>query len=566
MTHLTRGTRLGQFTIRDCIGEGGMGTVYKALDTALGGRTVAIKTLKTDKIAEPEWPDWLARFRREAQAIAKMDHPNIVKIHQLVEVPDQPPYLVMEYLPGQNLQGILRQQEIGISYAVDILLDTCHAIWTCHRYGYIHRDLKATNVFLADFDGVEMTKVLDFGLAKTWRTPRPDQTDSSELTGHGKLMGTPLYLAPEILNGARATPASDQYSLGVLLYIALTRRKPFQSSNTPALEDFHLWQKILKGEHQNACTHRPEIAEGLDQVIETAMHKDATQRFASLHAMGGALLPWASPRGRERWSEHFTSAPRAIRQEELSVENPDGTFTGTQPSQDKPAVPALLSKVATPERLSISAGLATSSRPSDEGVPVLRPAPQPPSLSVNATFLAPPPEHLLQEAGRRVSGMTTGPTAALPGHSSEKMSTSESRPAQAPKSSLLHRPRLLVFGLGTIATFILSFAVVRSTRRSDSARLAPPPALFDSLPARPAPSPKRVPQPPTSPPALSPTRVVATPVSDDYKAFLAAPPAPASIPIPPRLPKSSKKARHNKPAAAPNSPSVDQNGIVIPTE
>lgn len=307
---LERDTRLGRYVIRARIGVGGMGAVYRAYDTVLK-RQVAIKTILSDKTADREY---LARFRREALAISQLEDPHIVTLLDFVEgnpAQGEPPYMVMELLRGEDLQSIIAKGPMVIERAVDILLEVCAAVGACHRHGFVHRDLKGTNIFVTEYNAIETAKVLDFGVAKVWNEDAVAKIpDDSEVTRQGVAVGTPAYLAPEILSGGAATPATDQYALGILLYSALTGgRKPFEVEKNSEFRDLHLMRAIMKGDHPPPRTYRKDIPAGLEAVIERAIDHDTDRRYPSVHSLGEALLGWASQRGRLQWTGHFTKAP-----------------------------------------------------------------------------------------------------------------------------------------------------------------------------------------------------------------------------------------------------------------
>ena len=281
-----------------------MGQVYRALDTLMK-REVAIKTLHKDLVAaEPQYAD---RFLNEAIAAGGVTHQHVVKIHDY-GVHDGQPYIVMEYLQGKSLHAVVLAAPLPIQRAVDILLSACAAVYFCHRHRIFHRDLKPSNIFLVyteDHD-LDHVVVLDFGVAKIATQP--------DLTKAGSLMGTPSFLAPESITAKNADPQSDQYSLGVLLYYALTRKLPFRASS-----DYELWQAIRSGVCKPPRELRPEIPVGLEQVIKQAMSVDPSARFANVHMLGRALLPFASPAGRRHWSTLFTAAPRPAKDPTRSI-------------------------------------------------------------------------------------------------------------------------------------------------------------------------------------------------------------------------------------------------------
>ena len=141
----------------------------------------------------------------------------------------------------------------------------------CHRRGYIHRDLKPTNIFITASDFIEVAKVLDFGVAKAWAEEQRKGSQDEELTKKGTVFGTPEYIAPELLKDRSASPKSDQYSIGVVLFTALTGRKPFIADPKAAVPDLDLWMSVSKGIHPSPRSLRSDIPEQLEAVIERAM-------------------------------------------------------------------------------------------------------------------------------------------------------------------------------------------------------------------------------------------------------------------------------------------------------
>jgi serine/threonine-protein kinase len=275
-----------------------MGQVYRALDSVMK-REVAIKTLHKDLVAAE--PQYAERFLNEAIAAGGIAHQHVVKIHDY-GVHDGQPYIVMEYLQGRSLSAVVLEAPLAIERAVDIVLSACSAVYFCHRHKIFHRDLKPSNIYLVDTEDRDFDHVvvLDFGVAKIATQP--------DLTKAGSLMGTPSFLAPESITAKNADPQSDQYSLGVLLYYALTRKLPFRAPS-----DYELWQKIRSGVYTPARELRPEIPPGLEEVVKQAMNVDPNARFPNVHMFGRALLPFGSPAGRRHWSTLFTAAPRPVK-------------------------------------------------------------------------------------------------------------------------------------------------------------------------------------------------------------------------------------------------------------
>ena len=181
---------------------------------------------------------------------------------------------------------------------VDVMLGVCAALRACHEAGIIHRDLKPANIFLADADTGYEVKVLDFGVSKA--------PLAGDLTEDGQILGTPQYLSPEQVEG-RTVPESDQYALGVLIYVCLTTRLPYEEH-----QNISLLRAIELGRFAPPRVHRPDLPPGLEAIILQAMHVSPADRFPSVHALGQSLWEFASPNGREHWrSYYFPTSPSA---------------------------------------------------------------------------------------------------------------------------------------------------------------------------------------------------------------------------------------------------------------
>jgi hypothetical protein len=268
-----------KFRLDQRIGRGGMGSVYRARDVRLD-RDVAIKVVRAELLSDP---DARRRFRREAQLVARLQHPSIVSVFDYGTFPDGAAYLVMELVRGEDLRRILtREGRFAPARAARVLSQICAAIDAAHREGVLHRDLKPENIFLT---GEETdVKVLDFGVAKLLREDRraDDEAPGATMTVDGTIVGTPAYMAPEQLRGEPLDERSDVFSLGVMAFEMLTGELPFGRG---PLADIVLRQ--ARGV-PSLKSDGAAIPPALEQVIQTALGMDASLRppspsaFASL--------------------------------------------------------------------------------------------------------------------------------------------------------------------------------------------------------------------------------------------------------------------------------------------
>ena len=271
--------RVAQFELLECIGEGGMGEVFRAMDTMLE-REVAIKALRP---ALMERGDLVERFRVEAIALAKLNHPNIAAVYSFLREQDTY-FMVMLYVRGHTLEEVLaKRTRLPWQEALTIVAQTLRALDHAHRLGVIHRDLKPANLMVRA-DGSVV--VMDFGIARVLARAR--QTRS------GNMVGTLEYISPEQVQGKEVDGRADFYSLGVMLYEMLTGRLPFIASTEYDLLRAHV--ELTPPPARDLCRDLPEPVE---QLVRKAMAKDPRQRFADaeqfLQAVE-ALLPAASTR------------------------------------------------------------------------------------------------------------------------------------------------------------------------------------------------------------------------------------------------------------------------------
>ncbi|HVF12120.1 MAG TPA: protein kinase [Actinomycetota bacterium] len=258
-----------RYELRDVVGVGGMGTVHKAYDRVLQ-REVAIKVLKPEYSSDD---GVLERFRREARISASLSHIGIAPVYDFVEE-DGRSFLVMELLKGRDLHQIVASE--GPMEPIEAAAITAHAadaLEHAHKQGAVHRDVKPGNIFITDEGGV---KVTDFGIALA--------ASQSPITATGDIIGTPFYLSPEQVNGDQATPSSDIYSLGCVLYQLVTGVPPYTGTNSLAIALAHR-EEPVPDMHRD----HPNIPKEIADVVHTAMAKDPSDRYASASEMAEAL-------------------------------------------------------------------------------------------------------------------------------------------------------------------------------------------------------------------------------------------------------------------------------------
>ncbi len=268
-----RPVQFGNYELREELGRGGMGVVFRAIQ-AIAGREVAVKVLLGGVAGEALHG---GRFAAEVSALAQLRHPNIVTVYEVGEV-NGSAFFSMEYAPNGTLAGRLKTGHLSLTEAALLLGKLAEATEAAHQLGVLHRDIKPGNVLLAD-DGEP--KLSDFGLAK-W-IHRDDA-----LTASGAVMGTPSYMPPEQARGAKQVgPAADVYSLGATLYECLTGRPPFRGT-----DPYSVMQRVLTQEPDAPRTLRPHIQADLEAVCQKCLAKDPAKRYASAHELAADLARW----------------------------------------------------------------------------------------------------------------------------------------------------------------------------------------------------------------------------------------------------------------------------------
>ncbi len=289
---------LGKYRVERELGRGGMGAVVAALHLELDER-VAIKFLLPEFSGRPEL---VQRFVREAKAACRIKSDHIARVSDVGRLPSGEPYMVMEYLEGKDLEGVLEERgPLPVADAVDYVLQGMEAIAEAHSLHIVHRDLKPANMFLTRrADGSAWVKILDFGISKF----TSDASAGGAMTQTQGMMGSPLYMSPEQLQSAKDVDArADIWSLGVILYQLLTAAFPFNAETIGQLV-----AAVLQVPPTPLAAHRPDLPESLDAVVKRCLAKPRDERFATVAELATALAPFASRRGR------------------LSVENITGTI------------------------------------------------------------------------------------------------------------------------------------------------------------------------------------------------------------------------------------------------
>ena len=276
----------GRYRILAPLGGGAMGRVYLAENTAIGLQ-VAVKLLKPELLTNPQFRQ---RFKHEAEAVAKIQHPNVARFLDLVV--GDPTFLVMEYVSGPTLDLVLRKEgRLPPRRAVDIAVRLSWGLHAAHRAGVVHRDFKPSNILChSDEELGELPKIIDFGLAKF------ASANDTPLTRTGQIIGTPQYMAPEQIAGKDVDARTDVYALGTVLYAMLAGRPPFVGNTDDV-------QVLYRQVHEVAepVSHYVEgVTPELERVVARALEKDPAARFATARDFARALIPTVEKRQERR--------------------------------------------------------------------------------------------------------------------------------------------------------------------------------------------------------------------------------------------------------------------------
>ena len=323
---LLTGTTLGRYRIERRLGAGGMGEVYEALHLDLN-RRVAVKTLLPSAASKPVA---VARFLREGQATARLRHPHAIEVFD-VGMDRDVVFLVMELLDGETFAALIaRESPLAPARIAALMLPVLAAVQAAHEEGVVHRDLKPANLFLHRArDGRIVPKVLDFGVSKVV------DEDVTSLTQSEAVLGTPYYMSPEQLQGAKYVDArSDQYTLGVILYECATQRKPFVGETV-----FVVMNAIASGRFAPPREVVPSLSPAFEAEIVRAMSLDPGARFESVCALGRALLPFAEDRVRASWESTFAVERPASAALRRASAPPPPASAASKPQVSVPAPP-----------------------------------------------------------------------------------------------------------------------------------------------------------------------------------------------------------------------------------
>jgi serine/threonine-protein kinase len=277
---------LGRYNIERVLGKGAMGVVYEGIDPKLN-RRVAIKTILKSHLDPDTAKDYSMRFSREAQAVARLNHPHIVQVYDFAEEGDIA-YLVMEFIRGKELKNFFDASErFDLKEAVRIMCELLDALDFAHNAGIIHRDIKPANVML---DAQARTKLTDFGVARVQDTDRTQ----AERTQAGTMVGTPAYMSPEQITGGTIDKRSDVFSAGIILYQFLTGEKPFTGGGA-----WTIAKKIIQEDPPAPSSLNNAVTPYFDSVVNKALSKNAETRYQSAKDFGVALRRALEGRGEE---------------------------------------------------------------------------------------------------------------------------------------------------------------------------------------------------------------------------------------------------------------------------
>lgn len=380
-----------RYRLIEQIGSGGMAVLYKAQDLELG-RVVAVKILRPSLVSDPEF---LARFKREARSAANLSHPNIVTVHDVGQDGPNTHYIVMEYVPGQNLKQLIRAQgAFEMDSALAVIIEVCKGVGYAHRAGLVHCDIKPQNILITPDNRI---KVADFGIARAFSTTQPEE----EL--EDVVWGSPHYFSPEQATGETPTPSSDVYSIGIVLYELMTGQLPFNGSDYQELALAHLKEPVPSIRSVDAALP-PE----LDRIIQKVLSKEPSNRYRTADQLGRILQKYRDQGQQQTGS--FVVKPSDSSQ---AASPPQATI----PRQAEPVEQDTIPGVGTGGTAAGPTMPVQPTPPPYQPQPRARPSTAPPPSQGEATMPALPPLNIDAVMGRRGRGSYAQPEPSPPQHS-----------------------------------------------------------------------------------------------------------------------------------------------------
>lgn len=265
------GKKIGQYELLSILGRGGMGKVYLARDPKLN-RSIALKTLP--KLLNSS-SDYVRRFETEAKAAANLNHPNVATVHSVEEAEDGRVFITMEYVEGKPLDEKIPSGGLDLRTFLEWFIPITDALVHAHERGIVHRDIKPGNIMVTE---AGVPKILDFGLARVERSEFTDDASTLNLTKTGQVMGTPAYMSPEQAEGSQADRRSDVFSLGVVMYEAITGEKPFKGENYASIVS-----KVLTHDPREVEDIRTDVPYLLSRLIMKCLNKEQRRRYQSMN-------------------------------------------------------------------------------------------------------------------------------------------------------------------------------------------------------------------------------------------------------------------------------------------
>ena len=438
--------KLGKYEIRRELGRGAMGVVYEGFDPIIE-RIVAIKTIRPEQVDKSQVADMLARFKREAQAAGRLNHPHIVGIYEYGEDAGVA-FIAMEYIKGRELKDYFEEnRRFPMKEVERIMSELLDALEHAHQHGVTHRDMKPANIIL--LDGSSAVKVADFGIARI---------ETSELTQAGTVLGTPAYMSPEQFLGQTVDRRSDLFSVGVILYQFLTGEKPFTGAVTTIMH------KVLKEEPLPPSMLNATLPAAWDEVMKKAMAKNPDDRYQTAHQFTDAIRAVISGKAPAAGSADAT----VINLDATVVNAPEATLVNT------PAAQATMSGATMSTATLVTQPAGRPAQPTGVNVP---PAPMPapaPKGNRGVMFAAVAAAVIAVGAGGYLMmGKKDAGTEQPATASSTPATTAASTPAPAAKPAPATDPNVMTIsalGLADPSKFNGDVAAAGNEARADAKR------------------------------------------------------------------------------------------------